>query len=65
MVEEAGGNKTEPENRPDREQPINTPEGGKTQEPKIIPLKARDVKESEDVQTDREELTRLLESEER
>lgn len=72
MAEEASGNKPEPENQPDRRQPVSAPERGKTQEPKIIaiepkiiPLKARDVKESEDIRADRERLSRLLESEER
>jgi len=72
MAEEASDNKTAPQNGPDREQAVNAPGGGKTQEPKvislepkIIPLKAREVKESEDIRADREEPTRLLESEER
>lgn len=65
MTGEASGNKTEPKNAPDREQSVDVPNDGKTQEPKVIPLEAREVKESQDVQADRERLTRLLESEER
>lgn len=71
MVEEASDNKTQPENQPNREQPVTTPQGEKTEEPKvislepkIIPLKARNVQESLDIPADRERLSRLLESEE-
>lgn len=65
MAEETSGNKSEPENRSHRERTTGAPEGGQTQEPKVIPLKPRVVMESKDVRADREELTRLLESEER
>lgn len=71
MVEKASDNKAQPENRPDRKQPVTTPQSENTQEPKvislepkIIPLKARNVQESLDIPADRERLSRLLESEE-